>query len=170
MNLAANYACAPRADLVQAGLVTCGDITGHEQIEVELRAGDTVHWKRNGQRGHLTCRVLGFSGDKLHMQPIDPSSGAANGRAVAAFRRVARAWRAGVLVGMPGPFRSTVLSYEFDPAKNWGEITVAWPGHREVFANNRGPGWPVRALKAGDEVLVTAKQIPGESYATFFIV
>ena len=157
-----------RVDLAPTGTATCYDLTGHEQIRVELQAGDIVEWKRNGQTGHLTCYVLGFSEDKIHLQPINRTTGEAYGKAVAAFKRVSRAWRGGVLVGLPEPFEGTVLTYEVDD-KGWGEMTLSRPGHKDVFVSSRSPGWPLRTLRPGQIVRVTAKHVPGEKYATFFV-
>ncbi len=145
------------------------DFTGFEQVQIELRAGDVVEWKRNGYRGMATCRVVGFANGKLHLQPIDRVTREDCGRQIAVLPWVSRAWRDGRIVGLPEAFTSVVTDYMFVPADGWGEVTVARPGHRDVFTNSNGPGWPRRPLKVGDQVRVSARQLPGEQSAAWFI-
>ena len=52
---------------------TCWDHTGNSRVQVELRVGDRVHWKRNGQTGVLDAVVREFSisGERVRIQILE---------------------------------------------------------------------------------------------------
>ncbi len=151
------------------GTVRAFDVNGNDCVNVEVRAGDMVKYKRNGRAGVLDCRVLGFeTGAKrpLRLQPVD-REGHAVGRAIATRTWVESVWRDGKRVPLPAPFVSVVKSYEVDG--KWALITVDRPGFRDIAFNNLSPAWTNHPYSAGDRVLVEARQLAGDLHVTWFI-
>lgn len=54
-------------------IATAYDHDGSTRVRIELRVGDRVQWKRNGQVGSLACSVKGFSisGERVRLYIID---------------------------------------------------------------------------------------------------
>lgn len=153
----------------EVGMVRAYDHTGYEQQSIEVMAGDIVEWKRNGQRGSIRCRVLGFEGGKIHMQPLNSRTGEDAGRWVSAYPSINKAWRGGKLLGLPKPFESVVAEYESDPKSAWRSITCPRPGHRDVFMNHLCRGFPAKPLCVGDRVRISTVQVDGEDHAEWVI-
>jgi len=62
------------------GQIRVYDTDGNTRIDVEIQVGDTVHYKRGGQTGFITCKVLAFSGTsgtqghslRVRLRPLSP--------------------------------------------------------------------------------------------------
>ena len=54
-------------------IATCWDHSGNHRVQVELRIGDRVQWKRNGQTGTVDAVVRDFSisGERVRIYLLD---------------------------------------------------------------------------------------------------
>ena len=48
------------------------DTDGNTRIDVAIQVGDTVHYKRNGQTGFITCTVVHLNDASVRLRPLSP--------------------------------------------------------------------------------------------------
>lgn len=142
---------------------------GYQQTTIEIRVGDRVQYHPSGRRGSAVGMITRLA-PGAHGMCVQPESG---GRVLSMSPGcLTRAWRNGVLLGVPAPFVGEVLRY--DPAgearRSQGEVEVARPGcARPLFLNSCAPGWPARPLSVGEQVRCEMKETPGYPAPTWFV-
>lgn len=52
---------AAKLKLIDTGKIKVYDPTGNVKLPIEAKTGDVIHWKRNGTRGIVKAKIIGFS-------------------------------------------------------------------------------------------------------------